>query len=315
MVDEGGPQDRVAPEPAAEVNGSHGPVYTPVAGLPEDPTGGVMVDALGFVKLYRKVLANPIWKQCSPAVWKVFCLCLIEANWKENQWFDGRKTVILPAGSLVTSLNSICEKANVSRKQARDALDWLVKLEITAQVRTHHYTVVTFTNWAVYQTIEVDEGTVNGTARAHEGHTKGTARALPKEVKKVRREEESQNHSPVEDGEPANGTNHKAQVDALFTRFWTHVWIKTGRQQARKVFPRALKYVCDQRHIKAPEATQLLIDLAKAEPEHALIPGNEYRLAMHPATWLNNCRWEDEIREIHIHRPEKAAPPDFLPNY
>lgn len=339
---------------------------TPDSGPPRDPSGGVMVDEIGFIKLYRKVKDNPVWAQCSPAVWKVFCACLLDANWAHRQWFDGANLVTLPPGSLVTSINSLSASANVTRQQVRDALDWLAKLQITTQRRTHRYTIITFTNWSTYQLADADENTVMmleptqlqsaqvihdlevsddpsepGTQSEHkEEHSENTAQAvetqevtgleilagtqmrtLPKEYIELPLLFNSSGNTSSSSGSfktcPTDGNldtgakpsnaDAKARVDALFEAWWSHVWLKVGKRAARRAFPAALKRVCAARKVKGDDAAAFLITEADAEKERALIPGNEMRARMHPSTWLNGHRWEDEIREFIPRTPRQAA--------
>ena len=80
-----------------------------------DPTLG------GYVRLYRRILQNPIWTQLAPAVLKVAFYFIARANWKPAQWYDGTATVLVPTGSFITSYGSAAEACRLSVQQIRDA--------------------------------------------------------------------------------------------------------------------------------------------------------------------------------------------------
>lgn len=106
---------------------------------------------------------------------------------------------------------------------------------------------------------------------------------------------------------PSEQIDAKAKVDAAFDAWWNHVWLRVGKQAARRAFPAALKYICSARGVKGDEATQFLIEQAEAERNRHLVPGNELRARLHPANWLIGRRWEDEIKEFHQKSPRRAA--------
>lgn len=106
---------------------------------------------------------------------------------------------------------------------------------------------------------------------------------------------------------PSEQSDAKAKVDAAFNAWWDHVWLKVGKQAARRAFPAALKYVCLSRGVKGDQATQFLIQQADDERDRHLVPGNELRARLHPVTWLTGRRWEDEIKEFQQKSPRRAA--------
>ncbi len=81
---------------------------------------------------------------------------------------------------------------------------------------------------------------------------------------------------------------------AGFDDFWAECPLKVGKAPALKAFPKAL------------EKPGVTLDLLKARMvayrEHHAAKGTDPKFLAHPATWLNNERWNDEL-------PSAASPP------
>jgi hypothetical protein len=74
------------------------------------------------------------------------------------------------------------------------------------------------------------------------------------------------------------------EIDAAFDRFWAAYPSKLDKVYARKVFPKALKKTSLDRMLMA-------IDHAR---QHS--PAWRDNVFLHPSTWLNKERWNDEFR-------------------
>lgn len=99
----------------------------------------------GYVKLYRSILEWEWW--ADPNAFRVFMFLLLRANFKQGR-FMGR---IIPAGSLVTSVNKIASETNLTSQQIRTALDKLQSTHEINKQTTSKYTVITICNWEKYQ--------------------------------------------------------------------------------------------------------------------------------------------------------------------
>src|SRR5712692_1677981 len=111
----------------------------------------------GYVRLYRKVLENPLFKD-KPATWfKIWIYILLRVNWRESVFRPRQgEPIIVPAGSLVTSLEKLGTHAGLSKEHARRCLDYLERTQAVTLLRTHHWTMITVVNWAAYQQAEDD---------------------------------------------------------------------------------------------------------------------------------------------------------------
>jgi hypothetical protein len=105
----------------------------------------------GYVRLYRRLLQNPIWKQLSPEVLKVAIYFLLRANYKKTQWYDGSRAVEIPAGAFITSYRNVAEECCLSIQETRTAFKHLFATQFATYQRTYRWTLVRVTNWPTYQ--------------------------------------------------------------------------------------------------------------------------------------------------------------------
>lgn len=75
----------------------------------------------------------------------------MEANWKESVFYDGSKQLPVPAGSFVSTYQSVSDDCGLTVKQVRDAFRHLQNLCILASNRAGNFQIVTLTNYKAYQ--------------------------------------------------------------------------------------------------------------------------------------------------------------------
>lgn len=141
----------------------------------------------GYIKLWRKVDKNPVWTQLAPAVYKVFTGCLLRANWKEMTIYNGSEQVTVPRGAFLTSLQDLATYCNVTRDQARGAIDHLEGMEFvsTHRLRTGGARLglfVTIRNYEKYQVPSDSQNTVEARSGPIEPPLKNTVGTSGKEV-------------------------------------------------------------------------------------------------------------------------------------
>ncbi|MFB6467654.1 hypothetical protein ACE38V_12760 [Cytobacillus sp. Hz8] len=112
----------------------------------------------GWIKLHRKIRANPIFNDHK--LLRLWLICLTEASHKERDQIVERKTVHLMPGQFITGRFAIFDMYNnglkpVDRiKEPKTVYRWLEKLEMTGYLtikKTTKYSVVTINNWSLYQ--------------------------------------------------------------------------------------------------------------------------------------------------------------------
>lgn len=135
----------------------------------------------GFIVLWRKLEDHPIWMNSTAEQRAILVELLFLASWKESRWEVCGEVHDLKPGQFFTSTRTIAERAKVTHKTLRVALNRFEKLGFLAQQTTHRGTLITIVNWAKYQGVSEDraqttahEGHSEGTPTAQQGHTKGT---------------------------------------------------------------------------------------------------------------------------------------------
>ncbi len=108
----------------------------------------------GWIKLKRKLLKNPLWKDCNAAQKVVMITVLLMANHKPNRWMFNGEEYEVKAGEFITSLNSLVKETGLGKQQVRTALTKLEKHNFIKTKKTNRNTLVTIVNWAKYQGLE-----------------------------------------------------------------------------------------------------------------------------------------------------------------
>ena len=108
---------------------------------------------LGYVRLYRKILDNPIiWKDSDHvAIW---IYLLLNATHKEiSVIFKGERTILKP-GQLIVGSKAIAEELNINYvKVHRVLIDFKVEKQIEKQASNKN-SLITILNWEKYQSCE-----------------------------------------------------------------------------------------------------------------------------------------------------------------
>lgn len=110
----------------------------------------------GWLKLYRKLIQKPIWKQSTPEQKAILITILCMVNHEEQEWeWQGKKCVCQP-GQVITSLEKIKKEAGkgISIQNVRTALKRFEKLEFLTNESTKESRLITVLNWELYQSTE-----------------------------------------------------------------------------------------------------------------------------------------------------------------
>ena len=253
---------------------------------------------IGYVRLYRRLLQNPIWTQLSAAVLKVAMYFLLKANYRPGQWYDGAQTVAIPPGCFVTSYASAAAACGLSMQQIRDAFAHLERTQFATYRRTPRWTLVTVVNWASYQAIADDENTAENTNRNRQGtpdkeskkkRTKtcaspgGNAQGCDPPSEGPPKATEAGARFPGEAGPRGTSQDLAAKQEAWFSQWWAAYWRHRARKAAREAF---------RKHTRTEARFQEIMAATDAQTQEMLAKEERYR--PHGASWLNGRRWEDE---------------------
>ncbi len=257
----------------------------------------------GYVRLYRKLLQSPIWIQLSPVVLKVAVYFLLRANFKQGQWYDGKRVVNIPAGSFITSYARTAAACGLSVQQIRDASAHLFRTQFATYTRTEWWTLVTVLNWSSYQASADDEEHSEEHAVDRPENRQGTTNknVRSKEVKTCASDEAHEDAFPSidellfettdpgtlfpVDGKPKPAkTGLTEQQEIWFGQWWPGYWRKKSKKEAREAF---------RKHVTSEARFQQVMAATRAQNPEML----ERPPAKRPygATWLNGEGWEDEI--------------------
>lgn len=173
-----------------------------------------------WIKLYRKMIDDPIFVNSTGPQVKVLLTVMFLAAWTPKKWdVLGHEFTIQPGEVFISSME-LARRAGdgVSRKVVRGALERFEKLGFWTIQRSKRGALIHIVNWGKYQLYERDEGQSMGHTRANggpmEGHTRAnggpTNKKEGKNSKNVRREEYN---TPI----PPKG--ERGGVIPLFERF------------------------------------------------------------------------------------------------
>lgn len=103
----------------------------------------------GWVKIYRKLLDNPISKK--PNYLSIFVYLLLKANHKDNDLIlEGKKTTI-NRGQFLTSIFSIADFFHLSTSTVSRVLKYLETERMIEKLSTNKYSLITVLNYNLYQ--------------------------------------------------------------------------------------------------------------------------------------------------------------------
>lgn len=142
---------------------------------------------IGYVKLHRKLLD---WEWIGdPNVLAVFIQVLLRVNREPKRW----QGIDIPAGSFLTSRDTLAGSCGLSVKQVRRALDVLKGAGTIGTDRAGTGQLVSLRNWEEYQEGPSKQGRQRASDRADAGPDEGRSRATTREGKEVRESREGEN--------------------------------------------------------------------------------------------------------------------------
>lgn len=231
----------------------------------------------GYIKLYRRMMK---WGWYTDTPTKCVFLHLLFLACYEPCYFKG---VRLEAGQVVASVKQISIDTGVSVRSVRTALEHLKSTNELTQESHNKFSVFTINNYADYQGCDkqADKQLTNN-RQTTDKHSY---------IKKNKEDKEDTPYTPQ-------------GVDDGFARFWTSYPKKVGKKKAQEIFAK----------LKPEESTlqAMLASLAcQKQSDQWQRDGGQY--IPHPATWLNQRRWEDE--DAQPPAPPKKRRPVFDRQY
>ena len=106
----------------------------------------------GYIKLYRKLLDNPVFQ--NEKLLKIFIWCLLKASHSEHEQLIGLQTITLQPGQFIFGRLKAAEELHMKESTIYKYIKWLEKNGICNIKSNNKFSLVTITNWELYQLAE-----------------------------------------------------------------------------------------------------------------------------------------------------------------
>ena len=114
----------------------------------------------GWIKLWRKIIDNPIFKD--DGLYKCFTYCLLKANHKEGEFMVGGKMVKCLPGEFIIGRHVANKELGWKSHRFDDKCKFLQKHGFLDRFTDNLFTKISIINWDTYQSINIKDGQVNG---------------------------------------------------------------------------------------------------------------------------------------------------------
>lgn len=245
----------------------------------------------GYIPLYRKIMDNWLWEDRPFSRGQAWVDLLLLANHSPREILVGGHLAGMGAGDLVTSEVTLAERWGWSRRRVQAFLSLLESQQMIVKKTGNKGTCLTLCNYRYYN----DPAGSRRAAKKQRGSTdkhdkKGwNIPSFPPSEDGRRGEGPGAEPAP----EPAEAPGRSTTRADLFARFWTAYPRKAGKGAAERAFQKCRP---DVRLLTA------MLDALEAQKRSGQWQREDGRFIPHPATWLNQRRWEDEPE------PPAAAP-------
>jgi hypothetical protein len=126
----------------------------------------------GWIKLYRKLIENPIFLK--PELLQLFIYCLLKANHETQRIiFNGQEIEIKP-GQFITGRNAMAKDLKQNPKSTYNRLQILKNIEILDIKTNNKFSLVTVRNYELYQSQETKKDSKKDNQRTTRGQPEDT---------------------------------------------------------------------------------------------------------------------------------------------
>jgi len=117
----------------------------------------------GYIKLYRKLLDNPMFR--NEKLLKVFIWCLLKASYNVIEQVVGLKTITLQPGQFVFGRQQAARELHMKEATLYRCIKWLEKEQIISIKSNNKFSVITVINWELYQLAESESNSKDDNKR------------------------------------------------------------------------------------------------------------------------------------------------------
>lgn len=226
----------------------------------------------GWIKLHRGIFDH--WISSDPEYLCVWLRMLTDANFEDKKHLFNGSLIEIKRGQIIFGLEAWSSKTGVTIAKLRRLLDLLEKDKMISRQKTNKYSLISITNYSSHQD---DDRQAAVKSQADDRQA-----AIPKELKNIRSKEDN----ILSDS--ANQTG--AEIDFIgiqFARFYKNYPVKKSKVLAEKSFRKLMK-------AKREGQVKFWVDLLLNYHSDCIERGDVGADKLHPSTFINQKRWEDE---------------------
>ena len=108
----------------------------------------------GWIKLHRCLLEKAVWQNHN--IFRVWCWCLLKATHKPHEQMIGMKKILLQPGQFIYGREIGSIETKVRPSTLHDCMMWLKGNNSISINPTTKYSIITVTNWDLYQSEEIE---------------------------------------------------------------------------------------------------------------------------------------------------------------
>ncbi len=228
----------------------------------------------GYVKLWRKSIEAG-WLT-NHKLWVFWSWCLMKASHKEYDLVVGCQQIHLMPGQFVFGLNSASKETNISIQSIRTLLDFLKKSENLTIKSTNKYSIITIIKWNTYQSTD--------------------------------NESNNQINKPLTNNQQT--TNNKQECKNVKKNIYTSEFLQFYNAYPKHIGKEPAWKAWVKLNGERPPVEELVTKINQFKKTDGWKKDNGQYIP-HPATWLNQKRWNDEI-ETHPPTPPTKVTSPFL---
>lgn len=211
----------------------------------------------GYIKTWRKAIDSG-WLR-NHRLWVFWSWCLLKASYKEYDLVVGCQKVHLMPGDFVFGRRVAASELNMSEREIRTAVDSLKTSQNIAIKTTNKYSIISVLNWDTYQQTENTNDQQN--------------------------DQQLTNKRPTTDHKQEVKNKRIKEYTSDFLQFYNEYPKHIGKEPAWKAWQKL--------NGTRPDLSTIITkinEMKKAEDWTK----DKGKYIPHPATWLNQKRWEDE---------------------
>ena len=254
----------------------------------------------GFVKLWRKSLDSPVWK--NPDLWRFWSWCLLKAAHNDFAELVGFQCVALKPGEFVFGRKVAARETGLSEQTIRTCIATLQKLGNLTITSTNKFSILTIEKWDDYQATN-QQATSSATSK----------QPAANHIQEHQEQQELKDNTPLKPphgeakaDDPADtpkapptprkrGSKGRSSIQPVvysesFEAFWAVYPLATGKAKAFESWEKI-----PLKHPGVGPTKIIQAIKAQVEARHFDNLQGESN-PPHPTTWLNQARWDDVVR-------------------